>query len=210
MPRVLDTMLEEINLNLRDNLNNATGFTNLGGQTDFHVQAHLQQIDEMTHPVVLTGGGEGYKIFPDDEYPLQIYHRLLDTENEESPELGYGNNRFSKRTYNMRLICFGTLRRLNDPNRNYNSEILQIVYNSMPKELSQGEQLFIGNEDTNMSAVLTTEFEGADMNYLTPIHIAFAIEYQIKHRSDCGAPTYQQIVVFNDISCITANEYLIK
>ena len=62
MPRVLDTMLEELNLNLEANLNNATGFTNLGGRTEFHVEAHLQPYAEMVIPVILTGGGEGYKI----------------------------------------------------------------------------------------------------------------------------------------------------
>jgi len=209
MPRVLDTMLEELNLNLEANLNNATGFTNLGGRAEFHVEAHLQPYAEMIIPVILTGGGEGYKIWPDDANPLQIYHRLIDAENEESPTLGYGKNVFRFKIYNMRLVCFGTLRRLNDPNRNYNTEILQIVYNSFPKSLSEGEQIFIGNENANMLSVLGEEIQGADTKYLSVIHIAFSIEYQIKHRNDCGAPTYSQVVVFNDIAAITDNSYVI-
>lgn len=207
--RLLENILEELNLTIRQNLDTLTDHITLGTKTQFYRNTKLTTKDGVTFPIVLTGSGKATKISIDNDYPLQIYHRLVKPETEEDPARGYGTKSYRFKIYQMRLFCFGTLKKLNNPNHEYGPDILQIVYNTLPVVLGQGERVQPDQENTDGQEILNSEFNGALTKHLATIHVCFTIDYTIRQRVDCGTPTNDPIVTLNDVDFISANSYYV-
>lgn len=99
-----------INTSLADNkLNDGTRFVkNINGISELVVR---NSEDQTTIPVLVNTSD--YKQYDgiDDRYSIQIYHRVLDIEQVESP-LSYGRgNKNGREQAKMRLICFADRKR---------------------------------------------------------------------------------------------------
>lgn len=208
MPRILDNILEELNLSIKQNLDALTDFSNLGSNSVFYRETRLFTRDEQTMPITLVGNYLGAKVSIDDRYPLTIYHRAEDVDNENNANLGYGAKSYRERLYNMRLYCFGTLKYLNNPTWDYNVDIQQIVYRTLPHSLSRKERILPGEENSNALTIIESEFNQMATSLITR-HTAFWIEYQIRQRSDCGDITNDPVVNFSDIVGLTGNTTVI-
>jgi len=209
MPRILDNILEELNLSIKQNLDALTDFTNLGTNSKFYRETRLFTRDEQTMPITLVGNYLGEKVSIDDRYPLTIYHRAVSVENENNVNLGYGARSYRERLYNMRLYCFGTLKYLNNPTWDYNVDIQQIVYRTLPHVVGQKERILPDEENSDAIAVIESEFSASMAASLIVRHTAFWIEYQIRQRSDCGDVTNDPVVSFSDVVGLTGNSTVI-
>jgi len=205
MPRVLDNILEELNLSIKQNLDALTDFDNLGSNSVFYNETRLTTKDEQTLPIIVEGDYKGSKISIDDRYPLVIYHRGISIDNANDPNLGYGPRSYRERIYRMRMYCFGTLKLLNNPQWDYNVDIQQIVYRTIPHALSQRERILPGEESSNALEIMAEEFAGSPTKNLIVRHTAFWIEYDIRQRSDCGDISNDPITTFDDIVGLTGN-----
>jgi len=205
--RILDNILEEINLNIQAGLNSLTDFVNLGNQAKFYRETTLQEKDGVTFPIIKTGSGKGSRAVIDNEYPLIIYHRVIDAETREAPDQGYGTNPARFKDFQMRLFVYGTLKKLNNPNHDYTTDLMQIIYDCLPVSLDQGEKVMPKDEILD---IIGEEFAGATTKHLSVIHTNFAIDYTIIQRIDCGsAVTNDPVITLNNLDFITANEYFI-
>ena len=201
--KVLDNLLEEINLNLQNSLS-------YGSDIQFWEQAYLQEKDGKTSPLVNQGSENGHRISLDDRYPLQIYHRLIDSETIEDPTLGKGAFPYRKRVYSMRLVGIGNTKRLTSRSYEGNDDVKNEVYFAMPKNLVNKERVQAGNENTNKLDVLSEEFDGVSFPKLSLELIAFYIEYQISHGVQCTTTaTNVPPVLCSDVDLITANAIII-
>jgi len=57
----------------------------------FYGITELLKLEEGTMPCVIADNGQATKISIDDNYPFQLYHRILGIEGEED-EAGYGQD----------------------------------------------------------------------------------------------------------------------
>lgn len=209
MPRVLDNILEELNLSIKQNLDAITDFTNLGTNSVFYNETRSTTKDDQRFPVILERDYKGQKISIDDRYYLTIYHRVVSDENETDANRGYGSKSYRERIYKMRMYCFGTLRYLNNPAWDYNVDIKQILFRTIPFALSQNERILPTSGSSDVLAVMNDEFEGAITKNLIVRHTACYIDYDIRQRSDCGSITNDPIAVFSDIEGLTGNSTVI-
>lgn len=209
MPRILDNILDELNLSIKQNLNAVSGYTNLGNNSQFYNQTQLTQKDDIAFPVVLTGDYKGTKISLDDRYPLQIYHRIINANSESDPNSGYGAKSYYENIYEMRLYCLGTLKNLNNPDHDFNVDIMETVYYTLPHALSYRERILPQDRSANVLEILSEEFSGAMTKNLITRHVAFTIDYNIRQRSDCTTITNTPVIVFSDIAGLTANQFVV-
>ena len=82
--RALNTIITDIN-------NTIINTVSFGSQITPRGLCYLQEKDEKLFPLENIGNGQGNKISWDDKYPLQIYHRILETSNDNDPDRGFGN-----------------------------------------------------------------------------------------------------------------------
>ena len=197
--RVLDNILEEINLNIKNSLD-------FGDEVIFWREAYLQAKDGKMAPLVNQGKENGHRISLDDRYPLQIYHRLIDSKTETDYSKGRGRYPYSLRKYTIRLVGIGDTKRLSLRYYEGNDDIKNLVYYSLPTRLSYDEKIASQNENTDKLFVLSEEFEGANFNKLSLQLIAFYIEYEIVQRVQCGETAINVPPVLCDsVEVISAN-----
>ena len=184
-PRLLHDILTELNQDIKNYLNSLSAFNLLGSNTTFYKQCSLQEKDGRTFPIEKTGSGKANFVEIDSKKPLQIYHRVLNADHENNTSLGYGAKSHRVRNFNMILVCFGTLKYLNNPNHDATTDFCKHIIDAIPTGLDQGETVIIGNENVDMLEVMNTEFEGATLKNFSVVNIAFTVEYTIIQRSDC-------------------------
>lgn len=147
----------------------------------FHKICTLQTRDEKTFPMRNIGNGEGEQISWDDTYKLQIYHRILDVENESDPNQGIGNKPFEFRLYTMRLVGIGTRELLTVANYEDNDQICNTVSDAIPRFINARNYVQVIDHEVDKLAVYESEFNGAtEFNSKTLDGVAFWIEYTIK------------------------------
>lgn len=199
MPRILDNILSEINLTIQSNLA-------YGDQVQFWREAYLQDKDGTTAPLVNSGGENGYRVSWDDKYPLQIYHRVIDSTVESDPNSGYGKYPYINRTWVVRLVGIGNTKRLASRGHEGNTDIASEVFLTLPAKLSGGEWVTVGDINTNKLEVMGDEFDGAPFKNLSLQLICFSIEYEILQKYRC-VDQVESVDPFlcQDVIAITAN-----
>ena len=195
--RLVNNILSEINGAIAQNLP--------GISFKFWTEAYLHTQDEKTFPVVSGGDGDGSIISFTDGYALQIYHRILDIENEESPTTGYGAKVRKFRNITSRLVGVGLRSKFTERTWETNTDILSMVYQALPVNLTY-EILIPGDEQPNKMTVIESEFAGQEYEHLKFDLIAFWIEYVVKQRADCGTISNDPLVTINDLAAITGHE----
>jgi hypothetical protein len=114
--------------------------------------------------MVNSGDGDGSVISFNDGYALQIYHRVLDIENIENPEAGYGGDVRRFRELKMRLVGLGITSKFTERTWETNTDILGIVYRAIPVDLTY-EILIPGDEQPDKMAVMAAEFPNHDYDH---------------------------------------------
>jgi hypothetical protein len=200
--RILNNILTEINAALLQNLNGLDDYGDLGSRIQFWGEASLHEQDGKTFPVVNEGDGDGRIISFDDDYALQIYHRVLDIENIELPDEGFGASVKRFRDMHLRLVGIGIMSKFTERTWETNTDIMSIVYQAIPVDLTY-EFLMPGDEQPDKMAVMAAEFTNHEYDHLKFDLIAFWIEYTVRQRSDCGTISNDPLVTINDLAGIT-------
>ena len=198
--RLVNNILEEINGAIAQNLP--------GISFKFWTEAALHEQDGKTFPVITSGDGDGDVISFNDGYALQIYHRVLDIENEENPDLGYGGQVRRFRNMNMRMVGIGLRSRFTARTWETNTDILGMVYQALPVDLTY-EILIPGDEQPDKMAVMDAEFPNHEYDHLKFDLIAFWIEYVVRQRADCGTISNDPLVTLNDLVAVTGNQTVV-
>jgi hypothetical protein len=204
MPRVLDNILQEINLTIAANLS-------YSAQVQFWKEAYLQDKDGITAPLVNNGQEQGYRVSWDDRYALQIYHRVIDSDVSSDPATGYGKYPYINRTWVMQLVCIGNTKRLTNRAYEGNTDVASEVFLAMPAtKLSGGEWITLGDINTDKLNVMQTEFDGAPFKSLSLQLIAFTLEYEILQKYRCNEQvTNTPPFLCEDVLAITSNGSII-
>ena len=173
----LNTLLEDINARIAQNL--------AYPKVKYFEQAYLQTKNEQTFPLVNQGKGKGYQISLND-YALQCYHRVIDSETETDYEGGKGKYPYRIRTYTIRNIWLGNIQKL--PAKVYEStdDVKNDVYNAFPSILTNKEIIKTTNENINKLEIIGEEFEGVDLQNLSLELVVFYIEYEIRQKIKCN------------------------
>jgi hypothetical protein len=197
--RLVNNILTEINGAIAQNLP--------GISFKFWGEAALHEQDEKTFPVVSGGDGDGTIISFDDVYAMQIYHRVLDIENRESPDSGYGSSVRRFRDINMRLVGIGLRSKFTERTWETNTDILSMIYQALPIDLTY-EILIPGDEQPNKMTVMDSEFAGHEYGHLKLDLIAFWIEYAVQQRADCGDISNDPLITLNNITALVGGSYV--
>ena len=210
--RLLDNILEEINASLKTNLNGLDEYGNLGNLIQFWREAWNEEFDDinaegLTFPTVNQGSGSGTRITPDDNYALQVYHRVLDSENVEDTSKGVGKNIHRFRHYSMRMVVIGNINLLPVRTFETNTDLMSLVYQAMPRFMNDPykESIIMGNEQPNKITMYSEEYAGHNFKHLMLNLLGFYVDYVIQQRSDCGTITNDPIITLNDVAAIVGN-----
>ena len=172
----INELLEDLNKRI---------LTSLPFRAVLYEQAHLQPKNEQTFPVVNKGNRKGIVISPNDNVPLQAYHRILESTTDTNPELGYGKKAYRKRIYSVRNVWIGSLKRLPIKSFETNDELKNEVFKAFPNVLTNNEVIIPISESVDKLDVLSEEFDGINMSSLSLDLVAFYINYEIHQRVDC-------------------------
>ena len=177
----LNLKISSLNSSLQSSLDfgDKTTFYNLCQLTE---KTNPQDVSQ-TYPIENIGDGQARLIHPNDTYPLQIYHRLLDTTKDNDFTLGLGNKAQGTLNYSLRLVGLGTRNSLTVAGFEDNQEFAAEVAENIPSILvTGGKKDFI--EVTDIEAVKQNvwneEFIGIDLKHLKLDRIAFYVEYTLK------------------------------
>ena len=178
MASILNELLDDINANIASTLQY--------GKVRYWREAFLQTKGEETFPIVDAGNRKGYQISPNDQYELQCYHRVLETNTESDYNGGKGKYPYRIRIYTIRNVWLGNLKLL--PSKTYRSidDIKNDVYSSFPVILTNKETIKTNSENINTIEVLNEEFDGINMNHFSLDLVAFWIEYEIRQKIKCN------------------------
>lgn len=182
----LDTIVNKINLGLK-----AGNFkSNRFQRGKFYGIAELLKLEAGKIPCEVTNKGEGNRVSIDDNYPFQLYHRIISIEAEES-ESSFGDNLDVTETANMRMVIV------------FNREIIQLkkedivsgVFSSLIVGISKADltslniydcDISYGQFDLDSESVYSDEYDLGDFE-LTPQTVMIALPYQIQtmYRKGC-------------------------
>ena len=173
----LNELLEDINARVATNLTYP--------KVQYWAQANLQEKNEQTFPIVSKGSGQGYQISVND-FELQSYHRVINSETETDYAGGKGKFPYIMRIYTIRNVWLGTLSKI--PTKVYEStdDVKNDVYNAFPKILTNKEIIKTNTENINKQEILNEEFEGVDLKALALELVVFYIEYEIRQKIKCN------------------------
>lgn len=174
----LNTLLTDINTNVASSLAYKDAV--------FYTQAELQTKDEKTFPLINNGDRSGNKISLNDKHSLQSYHRVISSETNSDYNGGKGKYPYIIRTYTIRNVWLGSLRRL--PGQVYEStdDIKNDVFSAFPVILTNKEIVKVNSENIDKQAILDEEFAGYDTKHLTLELVIFYIEYEIRQKVKCN------------------------
>lgn len=173
----LNTLLENINSRIAQNL--------AYPKVKYFEQAFLQTKNDQTFPIVNKGNSQGYQISINDS-ALQCYHRVIDSETETDFEGGKGKYPYRIRTYTIRNVWLGNIRKL--PAKMYEStdDVKNDVYNAFPVILTNKEIIRTTNENIDKLEIINEEFDGNQLDFLSLELVVFYIEYEIKQKIKCN------------------------
>lgn len=149
-------------------------------------------------PVKYKGYGDYEFVGFRDDSPLNTYHRLLEFDQDEDPERGYGRNPMIIQTYKMRFIAFGNQRLIKEVNFDLNTQVAQdisslirqrFVKESLGKIKAQVVAVKPGQINLNKGDVFSKELSPDEIK-IKPENILFSIDYEIRleTQNECSAP----------------------
>jgi hypothetical protein len=149
-------------------------------------QADLQIKDGKTFPIVNNGNSNGFAISLDNNIALQSYHRVLGSETETDYTKGKGKYPYKIRTYTMKMVWIGTLKRL--PSKAYEStdDVKNDVYAAFPVTLKDKELVKTNSESINKIEILNEEFADNITKQLSLDLVVFSIDYEVKQNIRCN------------------------
>ena len=173
----INGLLEDINSRIAQNL--------AYPKVKYFEQAYLQEKNEQTFPIVSKGNGQAYQISP-NEFALQSYHRVINSETETDYTRGKGKNPYMMRVYTIRNVWLGTLSKI--PSKVYEStdDVKNDVYTAFPTILTNKEIIKSNSENINKQEILDEEFAGVDLKNLSLELVVFYIEYEIRQKVNCN------------------------
>jgi len=180
--RTLNEILTEINSLIESGM---VYSSDTYSSVDYYNEAILQEIDGKTFPIINSGNRQGSKISIIDN-SLICYHRVIDSETEVDPKLGYGKYPYRKRIYTIRNVWIGEWKSISTYSYEFNDDVKNDIYSAFPVRLSGKERIFTTNESVNKQTVLDEEFPNYNFKNLNLELIAFYIEYQIHQRINCA------------------------
>ena len=121
-----------------------------------------------------------------NDYALQSYHRVIDSDTETDYEKGKGKYPYKMRIYTIRNIWLGNILKL--PTKVYENtdDVKNDVYNAFPAILTNKEIVKTTNENINKLEILGEEFGGATFEHLSLELVVFYIEYEIRQKIKCN------------------------
>lgn len=173
----LNTLLEDINSRIAKNL--------AYPKVRYFEQAYLQTKNDQTFPLVNQGKGKGFQISLND-YALQSYHRVINSETETDYEKGKGKFPYKMRIYTIRNIWLGNILKLPAKVYENTDDVKNDVYNAFPTILTNKEIIKTTNENINKKEILDEEFDGSTFDYLSLELVVFYIEYEIRQKIKCN------------------------
>ena len=176
--RTLNELLDNINSDIAESLTYP--------QVKYWNQADLQVKDEKTFPMVNNGNSRGFAISPDSTEALQCYHRVLSSETETDYTKGKGRFPYKMRTYTIRNVWIGTLRRLPAKVYESNDDVKNDVYKVFPTVLNEKEIIRTVSESVDKTEIFNSEFAGNEMKHLSLEMILFSIDYEIRQNIKCN------------------------
>jgi hypothetical protein len=141
--------------------------------------------DEEWFPVVIDNAGEDRYVFVDDDYPLGIYHRIVDKTYVPAPKSTYGEAQALSVQANMKLVCWG----LRDRVMTTSDRIESFVYASLPEVATPVRSSF------DRFLVFSNEFRGVRF-FLPEVAFLFSIDYFLRY-----APVKRECLDLSDL-CI--------
>lgn len=162
---MLASIFESINTRLKDCFSNVQAFG----------ICHLVEDDNSIYPS--TKKKNGVKVTPDDRYPITIYHRLLNSEFEESEDFSFGRKRTFVSNQNVRTVLIFDLE---------SETTAEDIANSIPDEVTLAGFEFV-NISKNMTLikdsddVWETEYGEAYKDKYVKRYNIYALEYQIQY-----------------------------
>jgi len=156
--------------------------------------ARLEPRQGQTIPMAYKGFGQNDFLF-NDNFPMNLYHRVLDESEEPDDEAGFGAKSLITETFSMILVVFGNQRKINDTDEDINYKIADEIKSLIPNKLDQADirqiearSSFIATTGQDLDRVAVYGVELPDKDYdLKPETLLFAINYtiEIKYDSDC-------------------------
>lgn len=173
----LNTLLEDINSQIATNL--------AYPKVKYFEQAFLQTKDEQTFPIINQGNGKGFQISIND-FALQSYHRVISSETETDYAGGKGRFPYIIRTYTVRNVWLGNIRKLPAKVYENTDDVKNDVYNAFPTILTNKEIIKTTNENIDKLEIISEEFDGNNFGYLSLELVVFYIEYEIRQKIKCN------------------------
>jgi hypothetical protein len=134
-------------------------------------------------PVVINSKGEDRYVFIDDDYPLGIYHRIIDKTYVPATKDSYGRKQSFKVRANMKLVCWGLRKRV----MTTADRIESFIYASLPEDATPARSSF------DRSLVFSNEFRGIQF-FVPEVAFLFSIDYYLEY-----APSHRECVDLSDL-----------
>lgn len=150
MPRI-DQICQIINTSLKQNVLNTSRFQ--GGRY-YSVADLIKTVDkdknnETWYPALIDDQGEGQSVVVNDNYPLQIYHRILNLNNELIDIENFGDeNQKLKETAQMTMII------ISDRNiiQMRGEDLIALIAVNIPGKLQKSDLQFLNLNSVDMFA----------------------------------------------------------
>lgn len=181
-----DTIIGYINTGLKSGNFSSNRFQ----RGKFYGITELLKLEEGTMPCLVSDNGQATKISIDDNYPFQLYHRIVEIKGEED-ENGFGDEVDVIEMATMRMVIV------------FNREIIRLkkedivsgIFSSMITGISKANmsslninecRISYGNFDLNYEDVYNTEYNLGEY-LLKPQTVMIALPYEIetKYRKGC-------------------------
>lgn len=177
MNRPLNDIIEELNFRINREL---IGYK----KKKFYKQAYLQEQNDNTFPLVNEGSRQGKQISWNDNFNLQIYWRLLDSELETDENNGKGGRPYRYNVMTVRMVGLG-LQEKRNKKYEVNQDVMMDVLKGIPSVTFEKEWVNINDQNIDKLSVLNEEFSGNDFQRLSLENIAFYIDLNIRQKIIC-------------------------
>jgi hypothetical protein len=162
------------------------GFECLSGAVFFGIaEPVVRDVDEgeVWLPAVIDVEGEDRYVFIDDDYPLGIYHRIMDKVYAPAVKNSYGDGQALSVQANMKLVCWGLRKRV----MTTADRIEGFIYASLPEVATPVRSTL------DRSLVFANEFQGIQF-FVPEVAFLFSIDYYLKY-----TPSRRECVDLSDL-----------
>lgn len=162
------------------------------------------------------GWGDNEYVGFDDTHSMNIYHRIISAPETSDLNSGFGNKLMRRSVYNMRLVVFGNMRKINDTDKDINYTIAPNIASIIPNRINKAILDLIGvragvvqirDKIFDRVRVFEDEMQGVEYS-LHPETLLFAIDYSVTldYSSDCVEyvcePVIPKVTVIDGLNTI--------